>query len=621
MRVLPVVVVLGLALLVLAIGVRESHAATFTVTNLNDAGAGSLRQAILDANATAGADTITFQAGLTGTITTLSQLPGITDSLTIAGPGAAVLTVNAPCVGCSAFLISATVTISGLTLTGAPAGALQSNGIITLNNMAVTGNNGGGGLQNFSGTMTVSNSTISNNSRTGDGGGIWHQGGTLFMSNSTVSGNTASNRGGGLFLNAQFSLRSSTISGNSAPSGAGLYKTGTGGSPIGGGFTSSTVANNVATPASGGQMAFEFGIAGQPPTPLNSLFARGSAGTLPLCTLIFGGTGSGISLGHNLYEDGSCLTNFFLTDSTDRFNLNPLIGPLANNGGPTMTHLPLTGSPAIDTGTLTFCSATDQRGLPRPADGDGNGASVCDVGAVEVQAPVLTSPSAAKSFAPTSITLGSTSTLSVTISNPNAVAITGVGFTDTFPAGMTVAATPALVNTCGGIATATAGSNQLSLANGTIGANGSCTVSASVTTASTGAFPNQTGPIASSAGTGASSPAATLAVNPATGTTPTAPAPAPTATPVATATPVVPAAPPVIPQVQQNPGAVLAVQGGIGNGTRNNTPVPSRPAAVAPAAGGSMPVIMPPRTGDAGLLHPATSIDSARALDGDESRP
>src|SRR5438093_640185 len=66
--------------------------ATFPVTTLNDAGGGSLRQAVLNANATAGADTITFQPGLTGPVTLTSGELLVTDSVTITGPGAGVLT-------------------------------------------------------------------------------------------------------------------------------------------------------------------------------------------------------------------------------------------------------------------------------------------------------------------------------------------------------------------------------------------------------------------------------------------------------------------------------------------------------------------------------------------------
>ena len=75
-------------------GPCRSHTADFIVTNLNDSGAGSLRQAILDANAAGTVDTITFQAGLTGTIQLGAEFD-ISDDVTITGPGAAAITVDA----------------------------------------------------------------------------------------------------------------------------------------------------------------------------------------------------------------------------------------------------------------------------------------------------------------------------------------------------------------------------------------------------------------------------------------------------------------------------------------------------------------------------------------------
>ncbi len=78
----------------MAIYSLPAGAATFTVTSLNDSGPGSLRQAVLDANATFGPDTIEFQAGLTGTITLTTGEIQITDALTLNGPGAGVLAIS-----------------------------------------------------------------------------------------------------------------------------------------------------------------------------------------------------------------------------------------------------------------------------------------------------------------------------------------------------------------------------------------------------------------------------------------------------------------------------------------------------------------------------------------------
>src|ERR1700761_9346645 len=86
-------------------------------------------------------------------------------------------------------------------------------------------------------------------------------------------------------------------------------------------------------------------------------------------------------------------------------------------------------------------------------------------------------PAVSKSFSPTSISVGGTSTLTLTIANANTYALTNVAFTDVFPSGLVVAATPALNNSCGGTVTgATAASGTLSLSGGGIAASGSCTI-------------------------------------------------------------------------------------------------------------------------------------------------
>ena len=93
------------------------------------------------------------------------------------------------------------------------------------------------------------------------------------------------------------------------------------------------------------------------------------------------------SLGGNLASDGSCQ----LGGTGDRNNTDPGLDLIADNGGPTLTILPLSGSPLIDGGIAAGCPAVDQRGFARPYDGDGDTEAECDVGAVEVPEP--TAPS------------------------------------------------------------------------------------------------------------------------------------------------------------------------------------------------------------------------------------
>ena len=136
-----------------------AEAATFNVTNLDDNGAGSLRQAIVDANNAAGADVVTFQAGLTGTITLTGGQLYLADSVDIQGPGPAALTVSGNSASRVFYVYSSDalldVTISGLTITGGNdivAGGIVNLGEnLILDDVVVTGNTAafGGGVAFF----------------------------------------------------------------------------------------------------------------------------------------------------------------------------------------------------------------------------------------------------------------------------------------------------------------------------------------------------------------------------------------------------------------------------------------------------------------------------------------
>jgi hypothetical protein len=141
-----------------------AQAADFTVSNLNDSGAGSLRQAILDANATPGADRVLFQSTLTGQIT-LSSVLSITDATQVLGPGPDKLTISGNNNTQIFYVYPATtrtpVTISGLKLTG---GNGNANGNPT----------SGGAIFSKYTDLTVQNAVISGNTTSDgdDGGGI-----------------------------------------------------------------------------------------------------------------------------------------------------------------------------------------------------------------------------------------------------------------------------------------------------------------------------------------------------------------------------------------------------------------------------------------------------------------
>lgn len=166
---------LAAALVAGALGVLASpaHAATYTVTSLSDAGVGSLRQAIIDANANPGADTIAFASGVTGTITLASDFPNITDALTITGPGKDNLTIDGAALYRPFWVeLGKSLTLSDMTLkrgkSQSERGALIHNqqGTITVTDVvfrddrgwAATFNLSGGSIATFTRCSFINNS-------------------------------------------------------------------------------------------------------------------------------------------------------------------------------------------------------------------------------------------------------------------------------------------------------------------------------------------------------------------------------------------------------------------------------------------------------------------------------
>jgi hypothetical protein len=441
---------IGLLLYAVALPV---YAATITVTNTNDSGAGSLRQALTSAN---DGDTITF--AVTGTITLTSGGLVIDKSVTISGPGADRLAIDGNqaqfrCV--FGVFPGKTVTISGLTVTNGDFGICNGEASLTVSNCVVSGNASGGlgnSDSNYGGavSLTIANSIISDNSGPGvvneahhgpansdprqhaarhsapkrtegsgssltivdstvsgssgvgvyntsygsatttilnstltgnyAGGGISTSGFEGFtqvtVSNSTISGNSVDGGGGGIASDySGVSIVNSTISGNSAVSGGGIGGSNSGitvvnstitgnSAEVGGGISvangslhvaNSTLSGNSAV-SGGGIYNDQFQYFSSAVEISNAILNAGALGEN-----IFNNGGTVTSDGYNLSSDDG---GGYLTGPGDQINTDPLLGPLQDNGGPTLTHMPLPGSPAIDAGDPNFTPPPfyDQRG-------------------------------------------------------------------------------------------------------------------------------------------------------------------------------------------------------------------------------------------------------------------
>jgi hypothetical protein len=280
----------------------------FVVTNTNDSGDGSLRQAITNANAFNTDDTITFTAAANGTITLTGPLPAISNngSLTITGPGSQLLTVTSSAPN-RIFIINggADITVSGLRFAnlnavGTSGGVFLSDGTLSLNNTVFENNSAfnGAAIRNNS-VLIVNNSRFANNTSDGAGGGggaIYSTiGATTTVTNSLFTGNSASPVGGAISgSNTLLTVNNSTFTDNSSPDGGAIYV-----------FGNTLTLNNtiIANSTSGG----DCGQNGATITVQNTLIEDGS------CSVTNGTNG-------NLTGDPALNADFTLSSSSAAIN-------------------------------------------------------------------------------------------------------------------------------------------------------------------------------------------------------------------------------------------------------------------------------------------------------------
>ncbi len=459
------IVALAAGLALGAAPVPVAHAATINVNSTTDnttAGDGTctLREAINNANADAdttggdcaagsGADTISLLAG-TYTLTIVStdedanadgdlDITGGSD-LTIQGAGAATTIIdgNGSVTNGRVLHITIsdiTVSIDGVTIQngnmGDWGGGIYNHGShLNVANSIISGNQAshhGGGIFNFGGTATISNSTISGNQTIHYGGGIDNSG-AVTITNSTISGNQA-NWGGGGIRNSGGTLNvaNSTLSGNQADSdGGGIYN-GSGTTTL----DNVTISGNTASGDGGG-------VTGDPQyggiVNLRNTIIAGNTDTGGEAP---DGSGTLTSLDYNLVGNSTgCTITLQANDQigTGGSPIDPMLGPLADNGGATHTHALLIGSPAIDKGHCTDSGGnpvtTDQRGVARPQG------ATCDVGAYEKAiAPGVPDLSIGKSAIPDPVIAGGLLTYTINVAERGGlVDATGVQMTDTIPA-------------------------------------------------------------------------------------------------------------------------------------------------------------------------------------------
>ena len=424
---------LGLALLAgLGLSIRPPAAAaatvTFQVTTTTDApdaspgdgicadaaGQCTLRAAVQEADAQPSGSVITIVVPAGTFPLKLGVLSLTANTITVQGTGASTVDGrNASQVFNIA--AAASVTLGQLAIIDGNAslgGGIQNAGTLTLTNSTVAAsvaNNGGGIYNNQGATLALAGTTVFQNVAGRDGGGIANNGGTLQLSRSTVAGNKASLAGGGIVsFFGTVSISQSTIAGNAA---TGRNSEGGGGIANGDGTLTvdkSTISGNSTSSGTGGSAIFNILTTSVSNSTISGNTGPGHAvlnsDTMTLSYVTIAANSAGISNSGSVTATGTiiannnpgtnCFGNRFqepfgfnldsgtscrLSQATDLTGTDPLLGPLASNGGPTQTQALEAGSPAIDHGgtSANGCPPTDQRGVTRPQG------PACDIGAFE----------------------------------------------------------------------------------------------------------------------------------------------------------------------------------------------------------------------------------------------
>lgn len=455
----------------------------------------TLTAAIEEANALAGDDTITLPAGSyplsapysVGGDGSAQGLPPITSNVTVSGEGQATTIVERTAgtfrlltVEASGSLLVAGVTLAGGDAGGYDGGAVlvrggvlvlvgcgvfnnagtavvaEAGSTVTVAGSTFAGNTGvnGGALRGSFATVTVADSTFTSNQSTNQGGALWHEGdpaSPLQIATTTLANNTTVEAGGAVFATGDPLVRierstlaanhggdaggavaatggivrvvNSTLSGNDAVNGGALAARG--GAPV---FelASATVTRNSASGSGGGLAG-----AGQ---LRNTILADNLAlGSGRECSL----AGAVTSHGYNLLgSETGCDWTSGPGDlvGTDAAPIDPLVGALADNGGPTQTRALSATSPAGEAANPAGCTdtdgvtalATDQRGQPRALDGDLDATARCDIGAYEAPAGTFVGTTTTTTSSSSSSTSSTTSSTSSTTTSTSSTTTTTV---------------------------------------------------------------------------------------------------------------------------------------------------------------------------------------------------